>query len=100
MSAEEKNTTDISADPKLSQGTLTEDDSDKEWQQSATQLVEGTFDATEGHHFYRPIDSYEGLHRWDPDFQWTEQEEKRIVRMVRISPCLTHISMLTRFALD
>ncbi|KAL9620912.1 MAG: hypothetical protein Q9160_004565 [Pyrenula sp. 1 TL-2023] len=29
---------------------------------------------------YTPIDSYEGRHRYDPKFQWTEEEEKRLVR--------------------
>jgi hypothetical protein len=35
----------------------------QEWQKSDQQKGEGTFGAGEGHHFYRPIDSYEGLHR-------------------------------------
>lgn len=58
------------------------DGSDEEWQKSGRNKGEGTFESREGHHFYRPIDSYEGLHRWDPNFQWTEQEEKKIVRKV------------------
>lgn len=32
--------------------------------------------------FYKPIDTYEGIHRWDPDFEWDEKEEKRLVRKV------------------
>jgi hypothetical protein len=32
--------------------------------------------------FYKPIDSYEGAHRYDPTAQWTEGEEKRIVRKI------------------
>ncbi|GAB1217902.1 hypothetical protein ATERTT37_007145 [Aspergillus terreus] len=39
-----------------------------------------TFEATEDYRFYRPIDSYEGIHRWDPEFEWTEKEEQKIVR--------------------
>lgn len=31
---------------------------------------------------YRPVDSYEGLHRFDPDFEWHLQEEKEVVRRV------------------
>lgn len=31
---------------------------------------------------YRPIDAYEGAHRFDPLYQWTENEEKRLVRRV------------------
>lgn len=83
MATEEKNTTQVvDTDRKASQGTLAADDSDKEWQLGKSLAVEGTFETTEGHHFYRPIDGYEGLHRWDPDFTWTPEEEKRIVRKV------------------
>ena len=32
--------------------------------------------------FYKPIDTYEGRHRWDPNAEWTEQEEKKVVRKV------------------
>jgi hypothetical protein len=32
--------------------------------------------------YYLPIDSYEGRHRFDPTFQWTQAEEKKLVRKV------------------
>lgn len=32
---------------------------------------------------YEPIPEYEGLHRWDPKAEWTEKEEKKLVRRVR-----------------
>lgn len=32
--------------------------------------------------YYKPCERYEGLHRWDPNAEWTEKEEKRIVRRV------------------
>ena len=32
--------------------------------------------------YYKPCEQYEGKHRWDPNAEWTEQEEKRIVRRV------------------
>jgi hypothetical protein len=32
---------------------------------------------------YRPVDTYEGLHRYDPDFEWKPEEEKKLVRKVR-----------------
>ena len=41
-----------------------------------------TFDTTEDPDLYRPISTYEGIHRWDPDFEWTEQEEKRLIKKV------------------
>ena len=33
--------------------------------------------------YFRPIDSYEGIHRWDPEYEWTCSEEKQVVRKVR-----------------
>lgn len=41
-----------------------------------------TFDTTEDPDLYRPISTYEGIHRWDPDFEWTEQEEKKLIKKV------------------
>jgi hypothetical protein len=35
-----------------------------------------------GKDHYRPVDSYEGLHRYDPDFEWEPEEEKKVVRKV------------------
>jgi hypothetical protein len=32
---------------------------------------------------YRPVDTYEGLHRYDPDFDWEPEEERKVVRKVR-----------------
>lgn len=32
---------------------------------------------------YKPIDKYEGAHRYDPEFQWTEKEEQKLIRRVR-----------------
>lgn len=44
--------------------------------------IDSTFDTTEDPRYYKPIPEYEGIHRWDPDFEWTEEEEKKIVRKV------------------
>ena len=44
---------------------------------------EAAFDQSEDPRFYKPIPEYEGIHRWDPDFDWTEEEEKRLVRKVK-----------------
>ena len=43
---------------------------------------DATFDQTEDARYYKPIESYEGIHRWDPEFEWEEWEEKKIVRKV------------------
>jgi len=45
--------------------------------------------------FYKPIDSYEGRHRWDPDFVWQTKEEKRVVREVKFSHSLSREPSLT-----
>lgn len=42
-----------------------------------------TWDTTSIHSHVKPIDTYEGLHRWDPEFQWDKKEEQRVVRKVR-----------------
>lgn len=34
---------------------------------------------------YRPVETYEGIHRYDPDFEWDQAEEKRVVRKVGIA---------------
>jgi len=57
-------------------------DSDINSHDSKQQLTQGTFDATKGHNFYRPIDRYKGIHRWDPEFKWTQEEEKKIIQKV------------------
>jgi len=45
---------------------------------------EGTTFATHGlkQDNYRPVDTYEGLHRYDPDFEWEPKEERKVVRKV------------------
>lgn len=35
------------------------------------------------HEFYKPIASYEGIHRWDPDFKWSAPEETKLIKRVR-----------------
>lgn len=32
--------------------------------------------------YYKPIPSYEGYHRYDPKFEWSVEEEKKVVRKV------------------
>lgn len=45
-------------------------------------LVWETDDAKE---IYKPIEGYEGSHRFDPSFQWDPEEEKRLVKVVSLS---------------
>jgi hypothetical protein len=32
---------------------------------------------------YKPVPSYEGAHRYDADFQWEPEEERKVIRKVR-----------------
>ena len=48
-----------------------------------------TFDTSSLDDYYKPIDTYEGRHRYDPTFEWTPAEEKRVVRKVSIFSCCT-----------
>lgn len=41
-----------------------------------------TFETESLESFYKPIDSYEGRHRFDPDFEWEPKEEQQVVRKV------------------
>lgn len=34
---------------------------------------------------YKPIEKYEGAHRYDPLFQWDEREETKLIRRVRVA---------------
>ncbi|KAJ5766280.1 uncharacterized protein N7511_003896 [Penicillium nucicola] len=98
MAIEDDKAVQISASPKDSPGTSIGDNSDKEQQQIYSSKREGTFEASDSPHLFRPIDNYEGLHRWDPDFQWTEQEEKKIVRKIDLRVCT--FACVTFFALQ
>lgn len=53
--------------------------------QSDSQSKEITFARGGNEHFYAPNEKYEGFHRYDPNFQWSEQEEKQLIRRVRFT---------------
>lgn len=42
----------------------------------------GTFETEGVESFYKPIPEYEGAHRYDPNFEWKPEEERRVVRRV------------------
>ena len=39
---------------------------------------------------YRPVETYEGIHRYDPDFEWEPEEEKKIIRKVQSFVSILH----------
>ncbi|KAH8694072.1 putative transporter [Talaromyces proteolyticus] len=59
---------------------------------------DAAFEQSEDVRFYKPIDSYEGLHRWDPEFEWEEWEEKKLIRQIDLRVCT--FACLTFFALQ
>lgn len=54
---------------------------------SSSLAEDKTFLRIPGEETYVPIDKYEGRHRWDPDFQWEPEEEKRLVRKIDLRIC-------------
>lgn len=55
-----------------------------------------TFDtAGLGPQLYKPIEKYEGKHRYDPDFEWEPEEERKVVRKVRRTTLRSEPVMLT-----
>ncbi|KAG6058556.1 hypothetical protein E4U17_007931 [Claviceps sp. LM77 group G4] len=38
--------------------------------------------APEAHEVYKPVDGFEGAHRFDPAAKWTDEEEQALVRKV------------------
>ncbi|KAJ5566593.1 hypothetical protein N7535_008231 [Penicillium sp. DV-2018c] len=50
--------------------------------------------------YYEPIPEYEGRHRYDPDAQWTEKEEKKLVRRIDYRICSWVCMMFFALQLD
>lgn len=44
--------------------------------------VNNVFEASEAAELYKPIEGFEGTHRFDPSITWTQEEEKALVRKV------------------
>jgi hypothetical protein len=42
-----------------------------------------TFDTSGLETYYRPVEGYEGAHRYDPEYQWHPADERNVVRKVR-----------------
>ena len=50
--------------------------------------------------FYAPPTSWEGHHRYDPGFEWTPKEEKRLVRKIDLRICSWVCLMFFSLQLD
>ncbi|KAI7549440.1 MFS general substrate transporter [Hortaea werneckii] len=62
---------------------------------SHTALDDGSLAA-----FYKPIDTYEGRHRYDPNFEWEPAEERRLVRKIDYRICTWVCVMFFALQLD
>ena len=51
---------------------------------SAAESQENVFVAPEALELYKPVEGFEGTHRFDPSATWTKEEERRLVRRVCI----------------
>ncbi|CAA9960117.1 hypothetical protein CFE70_003560 [Pyrenophora teres f. teres 0-1] len=49
---------------------------------------------------YRPVETYEGIHRYDPDFRWEPAEEKRVLRKIDKRICTWVCLMFFALQLD
>ncbi|KAG9649981.1 MFS general substrate transporter, partial [Aureobasidium melanogenum] len=66
----------------------------------AGKTQESAFDTESFESFYKPIESYEGYHRWDPSFQWEAKEEKKLVRKIDLRICSWVCLMFFALQLD
>lgn len=71
--------------PRIDSASDTASSSSLEGRRGHVKQINCAFDTTEDPRYYKPIPEYEGIHRWDPDFEWTEEEEKAVVRKVCLS---------------
>jgi hypothetical protein len=53
------------------------------------------WDSEEAKEIYKPIEGYEGAHRFDPSLTWTPEEEARLVRRVRMLSYICLMPLLT-----
>ncbi|KAI9700797.1 MAG: hypothetical protein M1836_002166 [Candelina mexicana] len=60
----------------------------------------GTFETFGKPTLYQPIDTYEGKHRYDPDFQWQPKEERKLVRKLDLKICAWVCLMFFALQLD
>jgi hypothetical protein len=72
------------------------DNSDTSIDSSGTKGKDGTTFVSVGlrKDHYRPVESYEGIHRYDPDFAWEKTEEKRLVRKVRGIASIKYVKLV------
>lgn len=51
---------------------------------SSEKLGRNVYETDDAKDIYKPIEGYEGAHRFDPKFKWSPEEEKRLVKTVSL----------------
>ena len=72
------------------------DDTSESEGSEATLSTNGVFVASEALEIYKPVEGFEGSHRFDVNATWTPEEEKRLVRRVRLASSRVICARLTR----
>lgn len=89
-----KDISHVSIDAGYEEGSLESFSSSLE---DVTQKNASVFVAPEALDIYKPVEGFEGAHRFDPSATWSAAEEKRLVRKVRAETPI-YCSILTRAA--
>lgn len=80
---------DAKVAPRVDSASDSASSSSFEGRRGQVKPIDCSFDTTEDPRYYKPIPEYEGIHRWDPDVEWTEAEEKAVVKKVCHTTVLT-----------
>ena len=67
---------------------VSERDDDNFNDEDEASLKPSTFQTDGLETFYKPIEGYEGAHRYDPEYTWSAVDEGRVVRKVYPMPTL------------
>ena len=59
-------------------------------------LGKSVYDTIEAKEIYKPIEGYEGAHRFDPNFEWTPEEERKLVRTVSFNTPFITLSLANK----
>ena len=74
---------------------VSERDGDDLDNEDETSLKPSTFQTDGLETFYKPIEGYEGAHRYDPEYVWSAADEGRVVRKVYLClPSLDDMSLI------
>ncbi|ROV97086.1 hypothetical protein VMCG_07453 [Cytospora schulzeri] len=87
-------------DLEFAKGGIEVSDSDKAGSFRLGQSEGGVWASGGNIESYKPIAEYEGAHRWDPSFEWTEKEETKLVRRLDYKICSFCCLMFFALQLD